>query len=221
MAQNFFNVAPGTGQRHNFLLNCHPLAHNMDVIQMKMILKPAALLISLCFVCSALAGISDLPSGKYVLDPDHGYISFTYSHLGFSHPHVGFRKFEVDLSLDADDPNKSKLVVTEAMHGAIVADAFRVKWIPVSWHNFIVDYKWRDWCGSLNMQYQPLTLKRLLTLERSFRNKVTRRIAPLFALMKLRFNFQHLRPFLSEDSEIERVTAGLSDCLDELRADHF
>ena len=64
------------------------------------------------YACGAVAGISDLPSGKYELDSDHGYILFSYSHLGFSRPHVSFRKFEVDLDLDAANPNNSKLEVT-------------------------------------------------------------------------------------------------------------
>ena len=96
----------------SFCLTATPLVNNTDVIAMKTFLTSAAMLIGLCCTTVAFAGISDVPSGRYELDPDHGYISFTYSHLGFSHPHVGFRKFEVDLTLDADNPNNSKLVVT-------------------------------------------------------------------------------------------------------------
>lgn len=55
--------------------------------------------------------LSDIPSGKYKLDPGHGYINFSYSHLGFSNPSIGFRTFTVDLNLDAQNISKSTLQV--------------------------------------------------------------------------------------------------------------
>jgi len=60
---------------------------------------------------NASAGLSDLPSGAYGLDKSHGYITFTYSHMGFSTPHVGFRSFDVDLDFDSENPENSVLSV--------------------------------------------------------------------------------------------------------------
>lgn len=48
----------------------------------------------------------------------------------------------------------SSMVVTEAMHGAIVADALRVPWIPVRTRRRILDFKWQDWLGSLQMDHE-------------------------------------------------------------------
>jgi polyisoprenoid-binding protein YceI len=60
---------------------------------------------------SALADLSDVPSGKYTLDTSHGYITFTYSHLGFSNPRVGFNSFDTELELDSSNPENSAVKV--------------------------------------------------------------------------------------------------------------
>jgi polyisoprenoid-binding protein YceI len=61
---------------------------------------------------SVSADLSDVPSGKYTLDSSHGYITFTYSHLGFSNPRVGFNSFDTVLDLDSRNPANSTVEVT-------------------------------------------------------------------------------------------------------------
>jgi succinoglycan biosynthesis protein ExoV len=51
-----------------------------------------------------------------------------------------------------------RLLITEAMHGAIVADVLRIPWIPVRIRPAPVDFKWRDWCESVALKYHPLQL---------------------------------------------------------------
>ena len=47
------------------------------------------------------------------------------------------------------------LVLAEAMHAAIIADSYRVPWIPV-WTSLGVNaLKWFDWASSLNMTITP------------------------------------------------------------------
>ena len=60
------------------------------------------------------AGAIDVPSGAYGLDKTHGYVTFSYSHLGFSNPEVGFNDFDVDLKLDANDLQNSSFQVSIA-----------------------------------------------------------------------------------------------------------
>jgi succinoglycan biosynthesis protein ExoV len=49
----------------------------------------------------------------------------------------------------------TELLLTEAMHGAIVADALRVPWVAVRTRPQIKAFKWEDWCQSVGVEYQP------------------------------------------------------------------
>ena len=60
---------------------------------------------------------------------------------------------------------RAKLVVTEAMHGAIVADTLRIPWVPVIISPEVSVFKWRDWLGSLGMPYRPTQLPPTARLE--------------------------------------------------------
>ncbi len=50
---------------------------------------------------------------------------------------------------------RAKLVVTEAMHGAIVADTMRIPWIPVVVAPTVDEFKWRDWGQSVAVPFEP------------------------------------------------------------------
>lgn len=52
----------------------------------------------------------------------------------------------------------ARLVVTEAMHGAIVADTLRVPWIPLAISPAVEEFKWRDWCLSMGVEFKPLRI---------------------------------------------------------------
>jgi succinoglycan biosynthesis protein ExoV len=52
--------------------------------------------------------------------------------------------------------SKSKLLVTEALHGAVVADALRVPWILAERGHI---FKWLDWCASMHLIYDPADMK--------------------------------------------------------------
>ena len=79
---------------------------------MQKIIRPvfAATLLALPF--SVSADLSEVPSGEYALDSSHGYITFTYNHLGFSNPRVGFNSFDTKLELDSSNPENSRVEVT-------------------------------------------------------------------------------------------------------------
>jgi succinoglycan biosynthesis protein ExoV len=52
----------------------------------------------------------------------------------------------------------ARLLITEAMHGAIVADTLRIPWIPVVCSPSILPFKWIDWTESLEVDYRPHAL---------------------------------------------------------------
>ena len=77
-----------------------------------MISKFSKALALTALVCgSAAAELADVPAGTYELEDTHGYISFSYTHLGFSRPVVGFESFGVTLELDQDNVADSTLSV--------------------------------------------------------------------------------------------------------------
>lgn len=53
------------------------------------------------------------------------------------------------------DVKSCDAIVTEALHGAIIADLFRKPWIPMCSGEHIYNYKWDDWCRSVGLSYQP------------------------------------------------------------------
>ncbi len=61
---------------------------------------------------------------------------------------------------------RSRLVIAEAMHAAIVADALRVPWVPVACYDHILEFKWNDWCQSLGMSYVPHRIASIYDMER-------------------------------------------------------
>lgn len=60
----------------------------------------------------------------------------------------------------------AKLVITEAMHGAILSDTLRVPWVPAVSSRKILDFKWQDWTRSLGLTYEPHMLPPTRTREK-------------------------------------------------------
>ncbi len=78
---------------------------------MKNVIRSLTAVAALSLSLGANADLGDMPSGAYALDKNHGYITFTYNHLGFSTPHVGFRNFDVSLELDSANVENSRVGV--------------------------------------------------------------------------------------------------------------
>lgn len=76
--------------------------------------------------------------------------------LVFVSPHWPVEKFLEAIS-------SCDFVITEAMHGAIIADALRIPWFPVRANSLDREgatstFKWTDWCHSVNLPFRPIDL---------------------------------------------------------------
>lgn len=66
----------------------------------------------------------------------------------------------------ADDPLDvinaliaSEQVITESLHGAIIADTFGIPWLPITSMPHINSFKWDDWCSAIQQKYNPISLQ--------------------------------------------------------------
>jgi len=89
----------------------------------------------------------------------------------------------------------AKLVLADAMHSAIVADTFRVPWIPLVTSPNINTFKWLDWTLSMGIDYQPTKLAPSTSLE-IWRNKT---------------NFLYGERSFLEDQSIDAAMADFED----------
>lgn len=79
----------------------------------------------------------------------------------------------------------SSMLITEAMHGAIVADTLRVPWVPYVGFKTINAFKWQDWCLSMQLQYNPVQLTPFFSdekVEELVQSRMNGAILKLFAV---------------------------------------
>jgi succinoglycan biosynthesis protein ExoV len=69
----------------------------------------------------------------------------------------------------------AKLVITEAMHGAIVADTLRIPWLPIVIAPDALPFKWTDWALSMDLPYQPVRIPASSAWEVMYHRSLMRR----------------------------------------------
>lgn len=130
---------------------------------------------------------------------------------------------------------QTEVLLAEAMHGAIVADALRVPWIPIVTSPRILAFKWQDWCRSVNSNYRPWILpphhnlyprygRGLRSGWRSFRHWFAYGSQPglllSFSLVQqLQLIQKNARPQLSCERHLEALTEKLEIRLVQLQQD--
>jgi succinoglycan biosynthesis protein ExoV len=116
---------------------------------------------------------------------------------------------------------RSKMVIAEAMHGAIIADALRIPWIPVQPLNYKHRGKWLDWADSLGIKLQrhslwPSSLQevRLSVLRKPITDSPISALIQKSLIRSAAYGLARLAsasPQLSADRVIDRVTDAMLD----------
>jgi succinoglycan biosynthesis protein ExoV len=119
---------------------------------------------------------------------------------------------------------KTEVLLTEAMHGAIVADALRIPWIPLVSHSSILSFKWQDWCMSVGVEYCPTTIRRPRRCELDhdtspFTKSMRIWISQKTAARELRKIAYNSTPVLSSNTLIESLTVQVEEKLEEFKID--
>ncbi len=137
------------------------------------------------------------------------------------------------------DLASASVVVTEAMHGAIVADALRIPWVPFA-PSEQHQAKWHDWADSLGISITfarraPATLAEALStlLSRSPRNqrRFSHYAAPLFHIhcadelfrtsaIRALERAARAEPMLSTDANLRRATDLMLQKIEDIRSDY-
>jgi succinoglycan biosynthesis protein ExoV len=113
-----------------------------------------------------------------------------------------------------------RLILTEAMHGAIVADALRVPWLPLQITPTTYVGKWHDWSASIRVPihfkplptlYDPLHQKSALKLLRTGLRPALYELrqgsgprARARAVHLLRRYAEDYQPYLSDERDLDR-----------------
>ena len=110
---------------------------------------------------------------------------------------------------------RCRMLVTEALHGAIVADALRVPWLAVASSPALLDVKWHDWCGSLGLEYTPARVPAVWRADATASRWARLRSAAnaTRAQIALRRLARGARPALSALARLEQVTEQLQEHL--------
>lgn len=128
-----------------------------------------------------------------------------------------------------------RLLLTEALHGAIISDALRVPWIPLKSSEDIFEFKWRDFCASIGVEYNPAPLRVRWDIH-YFTGRNPNNIAR-YALNRARSKVSQLlvspgdtsydlllamgrSPILSSDAAIARIDDGIGRRLEQFFEDH-
>ena len=104
---------------------------------------------------------------------------------------------------------ETEVLLTDAMHGAIVADCLRIPWLPLKVMPDILEFKWQDWCMAMDVIYKPFSLIRLLKPGVNDRNSLKLKNIKFKGFKEyVRYQFKTIvknKPFLSKKEKIKKL----------------
>jgi succinoglycan biosynthesis protein ExoV len=115
---------------------------------------------------------------------------------------------------------QTSTLITEALHGAILAEAFRIPWAPVKSSPTVLDFKWLDWCQSIGLDYAPEPLPTLWRPAGTALGRlrfVLKRSAARNALKRLA---RKHRSQLADEARFAAVKGRLNERVERFRAEH-
>jgi succinoglycan biosynthesis protein ExoV len=118
-----------------------------------------------------------------------------------------------------DAIRRCDVLLAEAMHGAVVADALRIPWIPVRTRERIHTFKWDDWCASLGLEYRPVTLPTLWPARTGTVHAARRLVKRAIIARALGRIARRATPVLSDSDVLNRRVQELERRLDALTRD--
>ncbi len=136
-------------------------AEKLGISHDKAITDPAILVARLYSTCKKVYVISFFPH-HLTSHEDNWEKVCLQSHINYINP-----TYNPDYVIQ--EINKSELIITESLHGAIIADSFRIPWIPVYTRSHFSEFKWDDWGASMDLNLNYHYLHPLF--DRSVRNK--------------------------------------------------
>jgi succinoglycan biosynthesis protein ExoV len=136
---------------------------------------------------------------------------------------IGFNYIDPRAAVDdvLDDIQRTGVLITEAMHGAICADALRVPWIPVRSTDKVLEFKWHDWCASLQLTYAPIRIPPVMPLwhDPTLFRRAKHSLRKAGAAVRLWMLALTARPMLSDETLLEGRVAALCAALAQVKAD--
>lgn len=135
--------------------------------------------------------------------------------------------------------SKTEILLAEAMHGAIVAEALRVPWIPIRTSQQILSFKWIDWCSSLGLSYNPVDIMPIIPeykIATDQKNDTYDWVTSLYAnkglfskfpwqthrdrvVQQLKYITKNKAPNWAPDDKINSLTSELEERLDQFKQD--
>ena len=160
-----YNLLPAINEGSwNFLAVRGPLSARVLNLEPKAAVTDSAVLVGALPDCSPLT--EDERNG-IVFMPHHSIVDMDGWKLACAEAGVEFLDPSLDSRALVQRIRRSRLVLADAMHSAIVADTLRVPWIPLSSSAQTSTFKWLDWTLSMNVEYTPIILPDISPTEKS------------------------------------------------------
>lgn len=125
-------------------------------------------------------------------------------------------RWDVEQILEAI--SSSELVITAAMHGAIISDALRVPWISFKSNAGIPDSKWIDFCLSMKLEYDTKRLYRFSRIGKTF--PLYKKLESALVANFLKTRLKKAKPYLSHEDILEFRLNQLELQLDKFKQDY-